>query len=77
MNWLVYHIVSGDAFFSGVALIIVAALASTRSTAIATRVAVLGLLIGVIAVAISSTAIPYWCYGLAVIVTIAWPVSDT
>jgi acyl-CoA thioesterase I len=75
MNWLIYHIASGHAFFSGVALLIVAALASTRSTPIARRLRVWALLIGVIAVAISSTPIPYWYYGIATVITIAWLVS--
>lgn len=75
MNWLVYHIASGHAFFSGVVLIIVAALASTRLTPIAKRLTVLAFLIGAIAIAISSTAIPYWYYGTAIVITIAWLIS--
>ncbi|NLY02733.1 MAG: acyl-CoA thioesterase [Rhodopirellula sp.] len=75
MNWLIYHIASGQAFFGGVALIIIAAFASTYSTAIAKRVTVMGFLIGAIAVTISSTAIPYWYYGIASVITIAWLTS--
>jgi len=75
MNWLVYHIASGQAFFSGVALVVIAALASTQSKPIAKRVTVLGFLIGAIAITISSTAIPYWYYGIALVVTIAWVIS--
>ena len=72
MNWLVYHIASGHAFFSGAAFIVVGALASTRSTHVTKRLAVLAVLVGAIAIAISSTAIPYWHYGIAVVVTLAW-----
>ncbi len=75
MNWLVYHIASGHAFFSGVAFIIVAVLASSRSTPVTKRIAALAFLIGTIAVAISSTAIPYWYYGIAVVATISWLIS--
>jgi acyl-CoA thioesterase-1 len=75
MNWLVYHIASGHAFFSGVALISVAALASTRWTPITTRLTVLFFLIGAIAIAISSTAIPHWYYGIAIAITLAWLIS--
>ncbi len=75
MNWLVYHIASGQAFFSGVALIILAALASTCSRPIAKRLTGLAFVIGVIAVAISSTPIPYWYYAIASVVTVAWLVS--
>jgi acyl-CoA thioesterase I len=75
MNWLVYHVASGHAFFSGVALIVVAAIASARSTRIARRVVVLAFLVGVIAIAISSTALPYWVYGVAGGFTLLWLVS--
>lgn len=75
MNWLVYHIVSGHAFFSGIALLVFAALASTASRPILSRGSVLAFVIGVIAVMISSTAIPYWYYALATVVTLAWIAS--
>lgn len=70
MNWLVYHIASGHAFFTGVALVIIAALASTGTKSIAKRIAGLTLLAGAIAIAISSTAIPYWYYAIAIVVTL-------
>ena len=72
MNWLVYHIVSGHAFFSGVALVIVATVSSTRSRPIFKRITVLAFLIGVVAIVVSSTAIPYWYYAFAAVVTLAW-----
>ena len=72
MNWIVYHIASGHAFFSGVALILVAAIASVRSTPNAERLKIVFCLIGAIAIAISSTAIPYWCYAIATVITIFW-----
>lgn len=75
MNFLVYHIVSGQSFFSGVALLVVAALASTHTKPIFRRVTVLSFLIGAIAVVVSSTAIPYWYYAVAVTVTLIWIVS--
>ena len=75
MNWLVYHIVSGHAFFTGVALLIIAALASTRSHSLLKRVTVLAFLIGAIAVVVSSTAISYWLYAAAGIATVGWIAS--
>jgi acyl-CoA thioesterase-1 len=75
MNWLVYHIVSGQAFFSGAALLILSAISSTHSRPIFSRITVLSLLMGVIAVVISSTAISYWYYGIAVAVTLLWIAS--
>ncbi len=75
MNWLVYHIVSGQAFFTGVALLILAAVSSTRSRPIFRRITALSFLIGIIAVVISSTAISYWWYGVAGAVTLVWIAS--
>lgn len=75
MNLLVYHIVSGQVFFTGVALLVLAAWASTQTRPLLKRLVVLAFLVGVIAVVVSSTAIPYWYYGVAAVVTIAWIVS--
>ena len=75
MNWLVFHIVSGQAFFTGVALLILAVVSSMRSRPIYSRITALSFLIGIIAVVISSTAIPYWNYGIAVAVTLLWIAS--
>jgi len=75
MIWLVYHIVCGQAFFTGVGLLILAAVSSTRSRPIFSRITVLSFLVGVIAVVVSSTPIPYWYYGIAVAVSLAWIAS--
>jgi acyl-CoA thioesterase I len=75
MNWLVFHVASGQSFFSGVALVIVAAVASRSSKAVLKRIAVLGFVIGVIAIVISSTPIPYWYYGVALVPTAVWIAS--
>ncbi len=75
MNWLVYHIVSGQAFFTGVSLLILSAVSSMRSRPIFSRITVWSFLIGVIAVVISSTAISYWYYGIAVTATLVWIAS--
>ena len=72
MNWLIYHIASGHSFFTGVGLIVAAVLASTSQKSIVKRVASVAFLIGVVAVVISSAAIPYVLYVLAGIATIAW-----
>ena len=50
MNGLVYHIVSGQSFFTGVALLVLAAFASTCTRPVFKRITVLSFLIGVIAV---------------------------
>jgi acyl-CoA thioesterase I len=75
MNWLIYHIAGGQAFFSGVALVIVAAWASARSDRLAKHVTICGFLLGAAAIAMASAAIPYWWYGIAVVVTTAWVIA--
>ncbi len=75
MNWLVFHIVSGHAFFTGVLLVMLAAFASNSSKPLVKRITVISFLIGSIAIAISSTPIPYWYYAVALVVSIAWMIS--
>lgn len=75
MNGLVYHVVSGQIFFTGIILLIIAVLATIRSTPLTRRIAVFAFLLGVIGIAISSTAIPYYWYVVAVVVTLAWLIS--
>lgn len=75
MNWLVYHIVSGQAFFTGVSLLMIASLSSLISRPIYKRVTVLAFLIGVIAIVVSSTPIPYWLYAVATLITLTWIAS--
>lgn len=76
MNWLIYHVASGHVFFTGVTLIIIAALVSDPSKPVTRRITVWAFLIGATAITISSTAIPYWYYAVAIIVTVAWAVSQ-
>ena len=75
MNTLVYHIASGQAFFTGVALVIVAALVSMRSSPLSKRISGWAFLIGATAIALSSTPIPYWFYAVALTITALWILS--
>lgn len=72
MNPLVYHVASGQCFFSGIALMVAAAQLGLWERPIFRRLAWLAMLLGVIAIVISSTAIPYWLYALAVLATVPW-----
>ena len=72
MNWMVFHLVSGDAFFTGVVLLVTGALASLWPGSILNRSVVLASLLGLIAVILSTTALPYWTYAVAGVVTLAW-----
>jgi acyl-CoA thioesterase-1 len=75
MNWLVYHLVSGQAFFTGVLLLIIAALADGDSRPVIKRLRFLVFFVGLVAVVISSTAIPDWVGILATGATLAWILS--
>lgn len=75
MNGLVYHIVSGHSFFTGVVLLVFAAAASTCSRPPRWRLTRCALFAGLIAVVVSSTAIPYWYYAIAMTATLAWIAS--
>ncbi len=75
MNWLVYHIASGHSFFTGILLIVCAVFASTQTRPMFRRVTTLAFLAGTIAVALSSTAIPYWHYAIATLATAVWIAS--
>lgn len=72
MNPIVYHCVSGQAFFTGVVLVLMAALLSLSEKQIARRGMVLSLVIGLLAIAVSSTPLPWWFYGVAMLVTLVW-----
>ncbi len=75
MNWLVYHIVSGQAFFTGTVLLVFAALASTRRRPFLNRLVVISFLIGAIAIFVSSTPIASWFAVVAGAFILAWIAS--
>lgn len=72
MNPVVYHIASGQSFFTGCTLILLAALLSLSQSKLARRGMGLAFLLGVIAVVVSSTPLPWWLYGVLGIVTLIW-----
>lgn len=62
MNWLVFQIASGRAFFVGVVLLLAAVLLRPRLRRAATWLSILGL----ITLGVSATALPLWSYALVV-----------
>src|SRR4051812_33075385 len=75
-NALIYHIASGQAFFSGVALVHLAAVLATRASGrrrAALRTASLRL--GLLLIAVSGTPLPVAFYAPAGLVSIAWGVA--
>lgn len=75
MNPIIFHLVSGQAFFTGSVLVMLAAWLSTCESRVAKRVMVLIFLLGVIAIVVSSTPLPYWFYGGAGVIMLTWVCS--
>lgn len=75
MNPVVFHIASGDSYFTGIALVF-AALACFRSrSSRVKRLTGVAMILGVVAIALSSTAIPYWIYAVTGLTLVAWMIS--
>ncbi|QDT97557.1 SGNH/GDSL hydrolase family protein [Gimesia aquarii] len=72
MNPIVFHLVSGQAFFTGAVFVMLAACLSTCESRVVKRVMVLVFLLGMIAIVVSSTPLPYWFYGCAGVITLVW-----
>ncbi|WP_417374572.1 SGNH/GDSL hydrolase family protein [Gimesia maris] len=75
MNPIVYHCASGQAFFTGVTLVPLAALLSLSEKRIARRGMVFSLVTGLLAIAVSSTPLPLWFYEAAVLGSLFWLVT--
>ena len=75
MNWLTYHVASGEAFFSGLALVVVAAILGLLTNRSLKFISTLVCIIGVIAIAISSTPLAIWHYVIAGAILLFWLIS--
>lgn len=75
MNGLVYHFVSGQSFFSGGWLVIAAVVMAQSQRRVLQRFAGLAFLLGTLAIAISSTPLAYWAYGVLGLAVIWWMIS--
>lgn len=76
MNPVVFHIASGDSYFTGIALVF-AAIACFRSrSSRVKRLTGVTMILGVVAIALASTAIPYWIYAVAGLTLVAWMISN-
>lgn len=70
---LIYHVASGQAFFSGAALILLATIAPGQSPGRwGTLARTVATCLGLCLVAASATPLPTWSYTLAGIVSVAW-----
>jgi len=72
MNWIVYHIVSGHAFFTGLLLLTISAYASIQARPIFARVAAISYVIGCLFMVASSTPMPLGLVVLGTAITVFW-----
>lgn len=72
MNPLVFHIVSGQSFFSGITLIVAASVAADRGGPRVRRLWVPAAATGLILVTISAVALDWWWYAIAAAATSCW-----
>lgn len=72
MNPLVYHIVSGQAFFSGIVFLLTTLVTSRFQKS---RMTVILFSIGLLFIILSSTPLPIWIVSILVVVTFAWILS--
>ena len=75
MNELVFHIVSGQSFFTGIVLLMTGVLASHQPRRLLRRGGGLLVVVGLIAIVVSSTPLPWWYFTLAGTATLFWMVA--
>ena len=77
VNPLVYHLASGQAFFSGVALVLLALSLSTRVRGRWVAFArTLAACMGLVLIAASATPLPAWFYAGALTLSFVWLVAE-
>lgn len=75
MNPIVFHIASGHAFFSGIAMVLFGIAAMGQSRPWLQRAGVATAIVGLILIPLTSTAIPYYVYAIAIAGGLVWIVS--
>lgn len=77
LDWFLYHVASGHAWFSGLVLIAVAVSIAAFTASIPWRVVGILLLVGALLVVVSATPMPWYAYLLLGVVTIAWIIVES
>lgn len=72
MNWLLFHVASGQSFFSGIVLILVSIWCDSAKPFLIRRLSGPLFVLGGLAVTISSTPAPLWCCAIVLVATINW-----
>lgn len=78
IDWLVYHVASGHAFFSGSVLTATSVVlrASLAETSRWRRMAAVVAITGTLFIAISATPLPWFAYGLLTLSLLIWGIMD-
>ena len=72
MNGLVFHLISGEAFFSGLVFVGLGIGITRQANKFLRRLSPVLLVLGILLVGLSTTPIPYWLYGLLTALTVTW-----
>lgn len=72
MNWIIYHVVSGGAFFTGMGLLLVSAMLGVTNKRWCRRLASLACLTGILFVVVSATPLNYFFYVMLGVVSLVW-----
>ena len=75
MYWVLYHIVSGHAFFTGLILVLLSVLASTRPSWVLRRLTGLCLSIGLVLISVSAAPLSWWPYVVFAVSIMLWALS--
>jgi acyl-CoA thioesterase I len=71
-TFLVQHITGGDAFFTGLVLLLVAVVLARLARWRRSRGVTLFVIIAVLLIAVSATPLPWWLYGVFALTVAAW-----
>lgn len=72
MNWIIYHVVSGGAFLTGMGLLLVSAMLGMTNKRWCRRLASPACLTGVLFVTVSAAPVNYFFYAILGVVSLVW-----
>lgn len=75
LYWILYHIASGHAFFTGLTMVALSVVASNRSSWFLRRLTILLLLIGLVLIVINAAPQPVWMYVFLMVSILFWGIS--
>ena len=72
MNWIIFHIASGEAFFTGAVMAVAGVCARFSTRSWIRWCSSLVFLIGLLLIGVSATPFPYWFYTVAGLISAGW-----